>query len=383
MMIVIFLLNLSVIAFGCYELPKYIDKLKRFFFEMFLLAIDTIIMVIQIYLIINNKDIGWYNIFFIIAPLIYLLYLLYVKIHYRSLSLFSIYEGINKLDEGMMIAKGGHVIFQNEALDKLVYILLKTKIRNYKLLLKRLEEVKDSSIEFNSLICVRANDRIYAFSYKDLGDTYIEINSTDVTEEIALINELKKVLDELKDTEGVLNDYLNNIEQLEYEKQKNFMLNKIHNVLSYKISILNKEIISKYKYDKKIYEDLSDFNADMFDQNKLVENNIDELNSDLAPIGAKVIVNGKCPFTLLSDELIFEIIREATTNAIYHGNANEIIVDFYDNRLEIANNGINEDVLKKGKGLTLLEKRCHERGWKVSFLPNEGFKIIVYYGENV
>ena len=34
-------------------------------------------------------------------------------------------------------------------------------------------------------------------------------------------------------------------------------------------------------------------------------------------------------------------------------------------------------------GLTLLEKRCHERGWKVSFLPNEGFKIIVYYGENV
>ena len=383
MVILIFLLNLSVIAFGCYELPKYIDKLKRFFFEMFLLAIETIIMVIQIYLIINNKDIGWYNIFFIIIPLIYLLYLLYVKIHYRSLSLFSIYEGINKLDEGMMIAKGGHVIFQNEALDKLVYILLKTKIRNYKLLLKRLEEVKDSSIEFNSLICVRANDRIYAFSYQDLGDTYIEINSTDVTEEIALINELKKVLDELKDTEGVLNDYLNNIEQLEYEKQKNFMLNKIHNVLSYKISILNKEIISKYKYDKKIYEDLSDFNADMFDQNKLVENNIDELNSDLAPIGAKVIVNGKCPFNLLSDELIFEIIREATTNAIYHGNANEIIVDFYDNRLEIANNGINEDVLKKGKGLTLLEKRCHERGWKVSFLPNEGFKIIVYYGENV
>ena len=383
MMILIFLLNLSVIAFGCYELPKYIDKLKRFFFEMFLLAIDTIIMVIQIYLIINNKDIGWYNTFFIVAPLIYLLYLLYVKIHYRSLSLFSIYEGINKLDEGMMIAKGGHVIFQNEALDKLVYILLKTKIRNYKLLLKRLEEVKDSFIEFNSLICVRANDRIYAFSYQDLGDTYIEINSTDVTEEIALINELKKVLDELKDTEGVLNDYLNNIEQLEYEKQKNFMLNKIHNVLSYKISILNKEIISKYKYDKKIYEDLSDFNADMFDQNKLVENNIDELNSDLAPIGAKVIVNGKCPFNLLSDELIFEIIREATTNAIYHGNANEIIVDFYDNRLEIANNGINEDVLKKGKGLTLLEKRCHERGWKVSFLPNEGFKIIVYYGENV
>ena len=383
MVILIFLLNLSVIAFGCYELPKYIDKLKRFFFEMFLLAIETIIMVIQIYLIINNKDIGWYNIFFIIIPLIYLIYLLYVKIHYRSLSLFSIYEGINKLDEGMMIAKGGHVIFQNEALDKLVYILLKTKIRNYKLLLKRLEEVKDSSIEFNSLICVRANDRIYAFSYQDLGDTYIEINSTDVTEEIALINELKKVLDELKDTEGVLNDYLNNIEQLEYEKQKNFMLNKIHNVLSYKISILNKEIISKYKYDKKIYEDLSDFNADMFDQNKLVENNIDELNSDLAPIGAKVIVNGKCPFNLLSDELIFEIIREATTNAIYHGNANEIIVDFYDNRLEIAKNGINEDVLKKGKGLTLLEKRCHERGWKVSFLPNEGFKIIVYYGENV
>ena len=383
MMILIFLLNLSVIAFGCYELPKYIDKLKRFFFEMFLLAVETIIMVIQIYLIINNKDIGWYNIFFIIIPLIYLLYLLYVKIHYRSLSLFSIYEGINKLDEGMMIAKGGHVIFQNEALDKLVYILLKTKIRNYKLLLKRLEEVKDSSIEFNSLICVRANDRIYAFSYQDLGDTYIEINSTDVTEEIALINELKKVLDELKDTEGVLNDYLNNIEQLEYEKQKNFMLNKIHNVLSYKISILNKEIISKSKYDKKIYEDLSDFNADMFDQNKLVENNIDELNSDLAPIGAKVIVNGKCPFSLLSDELIFEIIREATTNAIYHGNANEIIVNFYDNRLEITNNGINEDVLKKGKGLTLLEKRCHERGWKVSFLPNEGFKIIVYYGENV
>ena len=91
MVILIFLLNLSVIAFGCYELPKYIDKLKRFFFEMFLLAIETIIMVIQIYLIINNKDIGWYNIFFIIIPLIYLLYLLYVKIHYRSLSLFSIY----------------------------------------------------------------------------------------------------------------------------------------------------------------------------------------------------------------------------------------------------------------------------------------------------
>ncbi|MCR5349659.1 MAG: hypothetical protein K6E20_01560 [Acholeplasmatales bacterium] len=383
MMILLFLLNLSVIAFGCYELPKYIDKLKRFFFEMFLLAIETVIMLYQTYLIIHNKDIGWYNIFFIVTPLLYLLYLLYVKIHYRSLSLFSIYEGINKLDEGMMIAKGGHVIFQNEALDKLVYILLKTKIRNYKLLLKRLEEVKDSSIEFNSLICVRANDRIYAFSYQDLGDTYIEINSTDVTEEIALINELKKVLDELKDTEGVLNDYLNNIEKLEYEKQKNFMLNKIHNVLSYKISILNKEIISKSKYDKKIYEDLSDFNADMFDQNKLVENNINELNLDLAPIGAKVIVNGKCPFNLLSDELIFEIIREATTNAIYHGNASDIIVNFYDNRLEITNNGINEDVLKKGKGLTLLEKRCHERGWKVSFLPNEGFKIIVYYGENV
>ena len=383
MMILVFLLNLGVLSVGSYELPKYIGKKKRFILEILLLAINVVIMLYQIYLLIAKKDIGYYNLIFIVLPLIYLTYLLYVKIHFRSLSLFSIYEGINKLDEGMMIAKGGHVIFQNEALDKLVYILFKTKIRNYKVLLKRVEEIKDSTIDFNSLICVRANDRIYAFSYHDLGDSYIEINSIDITEEITLINELQRVLKELKDTEGVLNDYLNNIEQLEYEKQKNFMLNKIHNVLSYKISILNKEIVSKSKYDKMIYEDLSDFNADMFDANKLVENNINELNSDIAPIGAKVLVNGKCPFNLISDELLFEIIREAATNAIYHGNANEVIVNFYNDKIEITNNGSSEETLKKGKGITLLEKRCHERGWLINILPKERFKMIVYFGDNV
>lgn len=383
MQILIFILNLLSIATGSFDLPKYIGRIKKMTLEISLLAINLISLIIYEIMYLNDMQIGLLHILFISIPILYLMYLTYSKYHYRSLSLFSIYEGMNKLDEGIMISKSGHVIFQNEAFDELIYELFKTKIRNENVLFKRLDEVKYSVESLESLICVKSNDKIYAFSRYELGDSYVEINSTDVTEEITLIKELKQVLEELNNTEDVLNEYLNNIETLEYEKQKNFIQNKIHNVLSYKISLLNQEVIAKSKYHKKISDDLNDFDFELFDSNKIIESRIAELNDDLNPIGASVSVEGSCPFNLTSDELIFEIIREATTNAIYHGMATNISVKFFDDRLEICNNGIIEDGFKKGKGLTLLEKRCHEKGWRVDFKPEDGFKIIVYYGESL
>ena len=383
--IFISLLSLTALAFGTYELPKYLSKSKwyRFFTEVFLLIFNVVVILLHVSFVVLGTDLGIYKIIFIILPCVYLLYLIYCKFHFRSITLFSIYEGLNELDEGIMIAKGNHVIFQNEAIDKLIYDLFRARIRNDKVLFKRLLEIQDTSVKFKSLICVRCNNRIYAFSRENLGDSYIEINSTDVTEEVMLIDELKEVTNELNNTEDVLNDYLNNIEQLENEKQKNFMLNKIHNVLSYKISVLNKEVVSKSIYDKKIYEELNDLNADFFDSNKLIENSINELNGDLNPIGANVEVIGKCPFRLTTDELIFEIIREATTNAIYHVDACKVVVTFYEDKLEITNNGKQDSEFKKGRGLTILEKRCHEKGWSVYFKPEDNFKIIVKYGEEI
>jgi len=388
MVAVILIINYIALAFSMYSIPKLLNKNKKvvFLLNLFVNLIEIVLIILFSYQIYRNEAIKFYDIVYIAVPLLLIYYTIYYDRVYlsKTISIFSVYDGVNKLEDGLMFFKNGHAVFSNESMDTLISSLFKYKIKNENYLFLKLKEIEATDIKFNDFLCVRLNDRIYAFSKRYIGErlnNYVEVNSTDVTEEINIINELKVVYQRLNEINDSLNEYLENIEILESEKQRNFIMNKIHNSLSYRISILNREIISKSKYENNVYEQLININKEFNDSNVLIDNKIELLNEDLEPTGAKVFVSGFCPLQLSQDELIFEIIREATTNAIFHGEADKIFVTFYSNKLEITNNGKTEINFKKGKGITLLEKRCNERGWYLDIENGIIFKMIVKYGE--
>ena len=79
---------------------------------------------------------------------------------------------------------------------------------------------------------------------------------------------------------------------------------------------------------------------------------------------------------------MFDIIKEATTNAIFHGNANEINISFNEGEkldVEITNNGKSETVFRMGGGLTSLKSRVLSEGGEIKIAPEDHFKINIIF----
>ena len=249
-----------------------------------------------------------------IISLIYMYFRYYKK---ETITDFSIKKVIDECEFGILVLKGKRVKLINnkmyEILDKLN--IKKDYITNI---------IKQSIDQLDKNYCVKVEDKYYVFVINNN-----EIITFDITEEYKLHQKLNEQNKKLKENNKKILLSIDNIEELEKEKNLLKLKNKYHDILGQNLSILqqylNKENITQENFEEikfmiqKMFidiEDTDDTNANLENLIKIHKKN-----------GTDIIIDGKLPQNKETAKVFFEIIREATTNAIRHAGSSKVFVN--------------------------------------------------------
>ena len=249
-----------------------------------------------------------------IISLIYMYFRYYKK---ETITDFSIKEVIDECEFGILVLKGKKAKLIN---NKMYEILNKLNIKKDYVT----NIIKQSIDQLDKNYCVKVEDKYYVFVINNN-----EIITFDITEEYKLHQKLNGQNKKLKENNKKILLSIDNIEKLEKEKNLLKLKNKYHDILGQNLSILqqylNKENITQENFEEikfmiqKMFidiEDTDDTNANLENLIKIHKKN-----------GTDIIIDGKLPQNKETAKVFFEIIREATTNAIRHAGSSKVFVN--------------------------------------------------------
>lgn len=269
------------------------------------------------------------------------IYMYFKYIKEEKINQFSIKKVIDSSDFGILVLKGNKSVLIN---NTMYAILNKLNIRtNY-----IANIIKQSEEQMEENYVVKVEEKYYLFIINQN-----EVIVFDITEEYCLKNELDEQNEKIKRNNKELVSSIENIEKLEKEKNLLKIKNKYHDLLGQNLSVLqqylNKEEINQENFDeikfmiKKMFidiEDTEDSNTNLQNLIKIHQNN-----------GTNIIIKGKLPENEKQAKVFFEIIREATTNAIKHAESSKIFVEIKET-LEKTNMVITNDGKKPNEFIT-------------------------------
>ena len=269
------------------------------------------------------------------------LYMYYKYFKEEKLNEFSIKNVIDSSEFGILIFKGNKCTLTN---SKMHEILNKINIKeNY---IENIKKASKKQMDGNYIVPIEEN--YYLFCIREN-----EIIAFDVTEEYMLQKELDEQNKKIERNNNELIESIKNIEDLEREKNLLKIKNKYHDLLGQNLSILqqylNNEEISEENFNEIKYmikemfiniEDKEDSNA-----------NLQNLIRIHKKMGTNIILQGKLPQNKKIAKVFFEIIREATTNAIKHAGSSQIVVKI-DETLEKISMKITNDGKKPNEFIT-------------------------------
>ena len=289
-----------------------------------------------------------------IISLIYMYFRYYKK---ETITDFSIKKVIDECEFGILVLKGKKAKLINnkmyEILDRLN--IKKDYVTNI---------IKQSINQLDKNYCVKVEDKYYVFVINNN-----EIITFDITEEYKLHQKLDEQNKKLKENNKKILLSIDNIEELEKEKNLLKLKNKYHDILGQNLSILqqylNKEKISQENFEEikfmiqKMFidiEDTDDTNANLENLIKIHKKN-----------GTDIIIDGKLPQNKETAKVFFEIIREATTNAIRHAGSSKVFVNIKETLEEtymiITNDGRKpNEFITENQGIKDMRRKVKKLG---------------------
>lgn len=269
------------------------------------------------------------------------IYMYFKYIKKEKINQFSIKKVIDSSDFGILVLKGNKSVLIN---NTMYAILNKLNIRtNY---ISNIIKQSEEQMEENYV--VKVEEKYYLFIINQN-----EVIAFDITEEYSLKKELDEQNEKIKLNNKELMSSMENIEKLEKEKNLLKIKNKYHDLLGQNLSVLqqylNREEIKQENFDEikfmieKMFidiEDTEDPNTNLQSLIKIHKNN-----------GTNIIIKGKLPENEKQAKVFFEIIREATTNAIKHAGSSKIFVEIKET-LEKTNMVITNDGKKPNEFIT-------------------------------
>lgn len=306
-----------------------------------------------------------------IISLIYMYFRYYKK---ETITDFSIKKVIDECEFGILVLKGKKVKLINnkmyEILDKLN--IKKDYITNI---------IKQSIDQLDKNYCVKVEDKYYVFVINNN-----EIITFDITEEYKLHQKLNGQNKKLKENNKKILLSIDNIEELEKEKNLLKLKNKYHDILGQNLSILqqylNKENITQENFEEikfmiqKMFidiEDTDDTNANLENLIKIHKKN-----------GTDIIIDGKLPQNKETAKVFFEIIREATTNAIRHAGSSKVFVNIKETLEEtymiITNDGRRpNEFITENQGIKDMRRKVKKLGgmFYISTVPEFSVNISI------
>lgn len=306
-----------------------------------------------------------------IISLIYMYFRYYKK---ETITDFSIKKVIDECEFGILVLKGKRAKLINnkmyEILDKLN--IKKDYITNI---------IKQSIDQLDKNYCVKVQDKYYVFVINNN-----EIITFDITEEYKLHQKLNGQNKKLKENNKKILLSIDNIEELEKEKNLLKLKNKYHDILGQNLSILqqylNKENITQENFEEikfmiqKMFidiEDTDDTNANLENLIKIHKKN-----------GTDIIIDGKLPQNKETAKVFFEIIREATTNAIRHAGSSKVFVNIKETLEEtymiITNDGRKpNEFITENQGIKDMRRKVKKLGgmFYISTVPEFSVNISI------
>lgn len=306
-----------------------------------------------------------------IISLIYMYFRYYKK---ETITDFSIKKVIDECEFGILVLKGKRAKLINnkmyEILDKLN--IKKDYITNI---------IKQSIDQLDKNYCVKVEDKYYVFVINNN-----EIITFDITEEYKLHQKLNGQNKKLKENNKKILLSIDNIEELEKEKNLLKLKNKYHDILGQNLSILqqylNKENITQENFEEikfmiqKMFidiEDTDDTNANLENLIKIHKKN-----------GTNIIIDGKLPQNKETAKVFFEIIREATTNAIRHAGSSKVFVNIKETLEEtymiITNDGRkSNEFITENQGIKDMRRKVKKLGgmFYISTVPEFSVNISI------
>lgn len=306
-----------------------------------------------------------------IISLIYMYFRYYKK---ETITDFSIKKVIDECEFGILVLKGKRAKLINnkmyEILDKLN--IKKDYITNI---------IKQSIDQLDKNYCVKVEDKYYVFVINNN-----EIITFDITEEYKLHQKLNGQNKKLKENNKKILLSIDNIEELEKEKNLLKLKNKYHDILGQNLSILqqylNKENIIQENFEEikfmiqKMFidiEDTDDTNANLENLIKIHKKN-----------GTDIIIDGKLPQNKETAKVFFEIIREATTNAIRHAGSSKVFVNIKETLEEtymiITNDGRKpNEFITENQGIKDMRRKVKKLGgmFYISTVPEFSVNISI------
>ena len=306
-----------------------------------------------------------------IISLIYMYFRYYKK---ETITDFSIKKVIDECEFGILVLKGKRAKLINnkmyEILDKLN--IKKDYITNI---------IKQSIDKIDKDYCVKLENKYYVFVVNDN-----EIITFDITEVYELHQKLNKQNRKLEENNKKILLSIDNIEELEKEKNLLKLKNKYHDILGQNLSILqqylNKENITQENFEEikfmiqKMFidiEDTDDTNANLENLMKIHKKN-----------GTDIIIDGKLPQNKETAKVFFEIIREATTNAIRHAGSSKVFVKTRETLEEtymiITNDGRkSNEFITENQGIKDMRRKVEKLGgmFYISTVPEFSVNISI------
>ena len=320
------------------------------------------------------------NILFIIALLgiIYeIISIIYMYFRYykkETITDFSIKKVIDECEFGILVLKGKKTKLINnkmyEILDKLN--IKKDYVTNI---------IKQSIDQLDKNYCVKVENKYYVFVINNN-----EIITFDITEVYELHQKLNEQNKKLKENNKEILSSIDNIEELEREKNLLKLKNKYHDILGQNLSILqqylNRENISQENFEEikfmiqKMFIDIEDTDDTNTNLGNLIE--IHKKN------GTDIIIDGKLPQNKEVAKVFFEIIREATTNAIRHAGSSKVFVNIKETLEEtymiITNDGRkSNEFITENQGIKDMRRKVEKLGgmFYISTVPEFSVNISI------
>ena len=310
----------------------------------------------------------------IIYEIISITYMYFRYYKKETITDFSIKKVIDECEFGILVLKGKKAKLINnkmyEILDKLN--IKKDYITNI---------IKQSIDKIDKNYCVKLENKYYVFVVNDN-----EIITFDITEVYELHQKLNEQNRKLEENNKKILLSIDNIEELEKEKNLLKLKNKYHDILGQNLSILqqylNRKNISQENFEEikfmiqKMFIDIEDTD----DTNTNLENLIKIHKKN----GTDIIIDGKLPQNKKVAKVFFEIIREATTNAIRHAGSSKVFVNIKETLEEtymiITNDGRkSNEFITENQGIKDMRRKVEKLGgmFYISTVPEFSVNISI------
>lgn len=340
---------------------------------------EYIVILVILYALLCEDSINIRSLFIIMViclvyEIISIIFIYFEYIKNEKITVFSIKQAIDSSDTGILVLKGNKkLIINNVMYDILNKLDIKTDY------ITKIKAASEQQMNGNYII--KVGDKHYLFVIDKN-----EITAFNTTEEYTLIKELNEQNRKIELNNKEIEENIKNIEQLEKEKNLLKIKNKYHDLLGQNLSVLQ-QYLSRDEINKENFAEIKFMIKNMFTELEDSENtdqNLQNLIKMHKKNGTNIIINGKLPKNAKQAKVFFEIIREATTNAIKHAGSSQIFVDIKetleDTYMVITNNGKKpNEFITENEGIKGMRRKVEELNgyFYISTIPTFSVNVSI------